>query len=306
MRSLLPGLLVWGWLYAGCSGASPGSGRELLLRIQNAQYIPGPIDTNPRDPAPAVVNISTKSNELFPGVANKIITGSVGPQSTALLIGLQGDMGHWIVPVQDIDYNAAGNYTFQFLASFSPEVPDGDLLLVLRATTRDGQVGPAWLQPMTLGTPQVQGALVISLDWDTQADLDLHVQLPSNGDAGANEIWSRKPSGLVLAGAGATPTIADGKESGYLDFDSNSQCVIDGRKVENVVFPTTAPSGRYVVRVDTFSLCAESTARWRLRIFQDNGSEPVWTPVFGQSTEIDTRFPHGQGRGVQAFVFEKP
>jgi len=28
----------------------------------------------------------------------------------------------------------------------------------------------------------------------------------------------------------------------------------------NVIFPSTPPSGRYIVRVDTFSLCAETTA----------------------------------------------
>lgn len=305
MRPLALGLALGGLLCAGCSGADPDSGREALLRVQGAQYIPGPIDTRPRDPAPSVVNISTLNNDLFPGVANKKLSGSVGPNSTALLIGLQGDLGHWVVPVQDIDQNAVGGYIFSFSASLSPLAPSGDLFLALRATTRDGQVGPAYLQPLTVSTPQIQGALVISLDWDTQADLDLHVQLPSDGDAGVNEIWSRKPSGLPLAAAGATPTVADGREAGYLDFDSNSQCAIDGRRVENVIFPTTAPSGRYIVRVDTFSLCAETTARWRLRVFVNSGADPVFER-FGQSTDIDTRFPHGQGRGLQAQVFEKP
>ena len=174
----------------------------------------------------------------FPGVAGKKISGSVGPNSTAVLVGLQGDVGHWVVPVQDPDPNVTGNYTFAFSASFSPLTPPGDagnLLLAFRATTRDGQVGPAVLQPMTMDTPQIQGALVISLDWDTEADLDLHVQLPSDGDAGVNEIWSRKPSGLPPGTTGAS--VDAGMQAGYLDFDSNSMCVIDGRRAENVIFP---------------------------------------------------------------------
>ena len=154
---------------------------------------------------------------------------------------------------------------------------------------------------MTMDQPRTAGALVISLDWDTEADLDLHVQLPSDGDAGVNEIWSRKPSGLPLGTVGAS--VDDGKQAGYLDFDSNSTCVIDGRRAENVIFPTTAPNGRYIVRVDTFSLCAETTARWLVRVFTNNGVDPL-LQASGQSTDLDTRFPHGQGAGVQAQVFD--
>jgi hypothetical protein len=88
---------------------------------------------------------------------------------------------------------------------------------------------------MTMDQPRIAGALVISLDWDTEADLDLHVQLPSDGDAGVNEIWSRKPSGLPFGSAGAS--VDSGMQAGYLDFDSNSMCVIDGRREENVIFP---------------------------------------------------------------------
>jgi hypothetical protein len=304
MRCLTSGLAVVGLLCSGCSGADPSAGQQALFRIQNAQYIPGPIDTSPRDLAPLVSNISTANNDLFPGVAGKKISGSVGPNSTAVLVGLEGDVGHWVVPVQDIDQNVAGNYTFSFTASFSPLTPTGDagdLLLAFRATTRDGQVGPAVLQPMTMDAPQIQGVLVISLDWDTESDLDLHVQLPSEGDAGVNEIWSRKPSGLPPGTVGAS--VDAGLQAGYLDFDSNSECVIDGRRAENVIFPTTAPSGRYIVRVDTFSLCAATTARWRVRVFENNGVNPV-LEAFGQSTYIDTTFPHGQGAGVQALVFD--
>ena len=304
MRRLALALAVGGLIGDGCSGADPSSGQQALLRVQGAQYIAGPIDTSPRDPAPLVSNVSTANNDLFPGVAGKKISGSVGPKSTAVLVGLQGDVGHWAVPVQDFDQNTIGNYTFSFSASFSPRTPTGDagnLLLAFRATTRDGQVGPAVLQPMTMDAPQIQGALVISLDWDTEADLDLHVQLPSDGDAGVNEIWSRKPSGLPPGTTGAS--VDAGMQAGYLDCDSNSQCVIDGRRAENVIFPTIAPSGRYIVRVDTFSLCAETAARWRVRVFENNGVDPV-LEAFGQSTDIDTRFPHGQGAGLQALMFD--
>jgi len=126
MRPLALGLVVGGLLAAGCSGADPSSGQQAYFRIQGAQYIPGPIDITSHDPAPIVSSPSAANLDLFPGVANKKISGSVGPNSTAVLVGLQGDVGHWVVPLQDFDQNTLGNYTFSFSGSFSPLTPAGD------------------------------------------------------------------------------------------------------------------------------------------------------------------------------------
>lgn len=284
-----------------CSGANPGSGQTAYLRVQGAQFVAGAIDISTHAQSPLVSSVATQNNDLFPGVSGKSISGSVGPGSTAVMLGLQGDGGYWVLPVQDVDQNTPGNLTFSGTASFSPLTPSGDagnLNLVVRATNRSGDVGPAVLQPVVMDTPRPAGALVISLEWDTQADLDLHVALPA-ADAGTTEIWSRKPSALPAGQAGAT--IDDGMAAGYLDFDSNSQCVLDGRRVEDVIFPTTAPAGHYVVRVDTFSLCGEVTARWHVHVVTP-GSPPL--DAYGQSTDTDLRFPHGQGAGVQALAFD--
>ena len=141
------------------------------------QYIPGEIDTTQRDDQPTVINVATLNNDLFPGVSNKSISGTVDPISTAILIGLVGDVGHYVVSVQDVvdPNNLKAGLTFSCSASFSPLTPAGALKLVFRATTKDGKVGPTYSQDLTMTAPQIQGALVISLDWDTQADLDLHV-----------------------------------------------------------------------------------------------------------------------------------
>ena len=94
MRCLAFGAAVTGMLLGGCSSSvDPGSGTSAWLRIQGAQYISGGIDTSPRDDQPDVVFPATLNNDLFPGVSNKSISGVVGPKSTAVLIGLQGDVG---------------------------------------------------------------------------------------------------------------------------------------------------------------------------------------------------------------------
>jgi hypothetical protein len=289
---------------AGCSATSPSSGQDAWMRVQGAQYLAGSIDLADHASAPVVHPPSMQNNDLYPGVTGKSISGTTGPQSNAILLGLLGDSAHWLVPVQDLDQNTPGDYTFTCSASFSPLLQPGDggvVSLVLRATDRQGNVGPAVIQPLTMLDTRPAGALVISLDWDTQADLDLHVTLPSDQDAGINEIWSRKPTGLPVGTTGAT--VDDGMAAGYLDRDSNSQCVVDGIRAENVIFPDHAPSGHYVVRVDTFSLCGEVTARWRARVFTQDATTPT-LQAFGQSTDTDTRFPHGQGAGVTALVFD--
>lgn len=304
MRGLAWPFITWLPLVAwGCSGANPSSGRSAFMQINGAQFIAGGIDASGGGATPVIASIATLNNELFPGVAGKSISGSAGPGSSAILMGLLGDSGHWVFPVQDVDQNTPGDFTFACTASFSRDTPvadGGDLSLVVRATDRNGNAGPAVIQPMRMEAAVPSGVLVVSLDWDTEADLDLHVQLPSTGDGGVNEIWSRKPSGLPVGTTGAS--VDDGVAAGYLDFDSNSQCVIDGRRQENVIFPTAAPSGEYQVRVDTFSLCGEVAARWRVRVFTQGSAEPL--QAFGQSTDTDTRFPHGQGAGVRALVFD--
>jgi hypothetical protein len=291
-------------LCCACTGSNPSSGQSAFLQIQGAQYVAGGIDTEPQSSLPEIHSISTANNQLFPGIAAKNISGTAGPGSNAVVMGLLGDTGHWVFPVQDLDQNRPGDFTFSCSASFSRNTPVGDggaISLVVRSSDRNGNVGPAMIQPMTMDAPLPTGALVVSLDWDTEADLDLHVQVPSDADAGINEIWSRKPSGLPAGTSGAT--FNDATAAGYLDFDSNSQCVIDGRRVENVIFPSTVPSGEYTVRVDTFSLCGEVSARWRVQVFAEGWTEP--SVAYGQSTETDTRFSHGQGAGVQALVFQK-
>jgi hypothetical protein len=298
MRSLALLLLA-----VGCSGANPSSGQTAAMRVQGAQYLAGSIHLETIASVPAVHSINIQNPDLFPGVTNKSITGTVGPGSTAILIGLLGDVGHWVIPVQDLDTNSPGDLTFSCSAAFPSMNLVGDggsLSLVVRATDENGEIGPAYVQPIVMEAIRPQGSLVISLDWDTQADLDLHVVLPSQ-DGGLNEIWSRKPSGLPLGQPGAT--VDEGKAAGYLDRDSNSQCAIDGNRIENVIFPGEIPGGQYIVRVDAFSLCGEMTARWRVRIFDQETTNPT-LQAFGQSSETDTRYPHGQGAGVQALVFD--
>jgi hypothetical protein len=82
-----------------------------------------------------------------------------------------------------------------------------------------------------VGTGDVQ----VTLEWASDADLDLHVVEPDG-----TEIWYEEPGPSSTGGA--------------LDVDSNVECVNDGG-VENVYWPASgAPTGTYTVRVEGFRL----------------------------------------------------
>jgi hypothetical protein len=82
--------------------------------------------------------------------------------------------------------------------------------------------------------PVGAGDVQVSVSWDVDSDVDLHMVDP-NG----NEIYWR----AMTAPSG-----------GVLDLDSNADCELDHTRNENITF-TDAPPGEYTVRVDYFDAC---------------------------------------------------
>jgi hypothetical protein len=189
-------------------------------------------------------------------------------------------------------------------------------MLVLRGVDAKGQLGAPFVLPLTVKAPPASGALVFTLSWDTQADLDLHVLVPNPDDPTTPiEIWSRSPVGLPPLGPADPPyDDATAKAAPYLDLDSNAACVIDGRRRENVIFssppadgsfePVAPPDGTYIVRVDTFSMCGQAAAQWRVEVNTPDG--PVVNAATWESTDSDARGAHGAGTGRLAVQFQLP
>ena len=96
-----------------------------------------------------------------------------------------------------------------------------------------------------------------------------------------------------------SPRVAPGtvRDGGVLSADANADCRLDGLGAENVVWTSAPPQGRYLVRVDTFSLCGEPASAWRVEAFLRGARVGA---AEGISTDQDTRFGHDRGAGVLA------
>jgi hypothetical protein len=294
-------------LAAGCTGANPASGVTAWMRIANAQFVDGELMVDNSGTEPLVRQVALMTNQAAPGQENVPVAGSV-EMGSAVLIGLSGDSGHWIVPTTVADVTLPNNYDFSAQLTFSPLTPVGMHSLILQPVAADGTLGPTQVYPMAISFPTPTGMidLLIQLTWDTESDMDLHVDVPNPNDPTTPvEIWYKAPVGVPLPAPGQPAVTPDQvAAAGYLDFDSNAACVIDGRRQENVIFPMPPAPGDYTVRVDANSLCGQPDAQWQVTAGDGQGNNfelATW-----EATDADTRGTHGVGAGRLAFTFTVP
>ncbi|MFO0600290.1 MAG: hypothetical protein U0228_33580 [Myxococcaceae bacterium] len=115
------------------------------------------------------------------------------------------------------------------------------------------------------------GPVQVTVRWDTDTDVDLHVDEPLP-DGGVCEIYYGDTGGQNSS-CGAV---------GELDLDSNAGCSIDGVDIENIIYPSgsAAPSGTYTVRVDYYDNCGVTTSiPYEIEV-RANGQTTAWCDVF--------------------------
>ncbi|TKD11938.1 hypothetical protein [Polyangium fumosum] len=288
-------VLIFGRL-VGCGGVSSDPGLFADMRVAPGSYVEGPMPQENGGPGVVAVNLGT--NRVRTGQIDKPLRGSLAPEATAVALGLSGDAGYWIVPAGLPDVQSPAFPTFDVSLSFSPDMR-GSYELLVRAVDAEGHFGLTSrhaLEATALTAPE--GNLVVSLRWDREADLDLHVVDPRGVEIYKRNINSYEPP---PPGQPVDPTAW--QSGALLDFDSNAGCVIDGRRMENVVWKNDPPIGHYIVRVDTFSLCGESFANWSVDVFRSGVS---LARSAGQSGPTDEATPHDRGAGVLAVEFDLP
>lgn len=279
---------LWALLLClGCGAETPSEANSLLW-VENATFEAGALASLADTGGPAVIDTYSRTSWATPGQRGKILTGTLSAGSVALLLGLEGDNGHWILPASSPNTWAPDQPTFSAQLGFSRSLASGDVHLRLVVADAQSRVGAATLVPFTvLAAAPAEGQLVVVLSWDSDSDVDLHVVDPLG-----NEVWK---------GDIATTPASDGSSSaGLLDFDSNAGCVLDGRRTESVAW-AKAPPGHYLVRVDAFSLCSATAAHWRVDVLVDGVSR---LSAQGIATAASNRFDKKRGAGVLALEFD--
>ncbi|MFO0582000.1 MAG: hypothetical protein U0229_06995 [Anaeromyxobacter sp.] len=105
-----------------------------------------------------------------------------------------------------------------------------------------GAAGARETIPVTLtsvGTGKVQ----VSVSWDVESDVDLHLQMPT----GTEIYWDND---------------IDSATGAILDLDSNPACSIDHVKNENITFTKDPPHGTYKVLVDYYDSCLVTQTKY--------------------------------------------
>ncbi|MBX3198017.1 MAG: hypothetical protein KF850_41105 [Labilithrix sp.] len=282
---------------SACEGTRADAGRDAMLRVDGAQFFREAMPA--AEDGPAVLSATVVSRARA-GVVERACAGDLERPATAIAIGLSSDVGYWVVPAGIPLASAPSAPTFDAVLGLAASARPGRYDVVLRGVDAAGRFGPATTRPLeVVPTLRPAGRFVIALSWQNEADLDLHVVLPSGV-----EIFKRNRTEYQRPPPSAGPVDPSAPtDGGFLDRDSNAMCVADGVRAENVVWTEPPPPGRYVVRVDTFSLCGAPSAPWRVEATLDGTRIGA---AQGTSTAVDTRFEHNRGGGVLALELDVP
>lgn len=162
-------------------------------------------------------------------------------------LGVVGEFGGGIRGHYEMRLPGAQNAA-TVLLTFPQQIPLDQFDLQFAVANTAGAVGP--YSTLTTNVTEVgTGDVQVTLSWDADSDVDLHVVAPGNEEV----YYARRE-------------VASG---GKLDLDSNAGCSIDHVRNENITWPVgRAPRGHYIVRVDYWSSC--SVARTQFSVLVNN------------------------------------
>jgi hypothetical protein len=278
-QTLFFAFAIAGMLFAGfaCGG---GSGRRRAR--EDVTDVRGP-DNRPATyhlgalPAPTgSVDVTVPDGATAINGGSTMITVSSTSEIVTIYVSIQGSDGYWEVTVP------AGTSVADVLLTLAQQLPP-ELIIVFEVGDVNGNVST----PVTVTTTIVQvktGEIQVSVSWDADNDIDLHVVDPSGFDI----YYGDKVS----------------LDGGELDLDSNAACLIDGINNENILWPIgKAPTGTYTVRVDNYKNCAEQATSYVVTV-QKKGREPQ--TFMGTFAATDAGDQGGEGAGVEITTFTYP
>jgi uncharacterized protein YfaP (DUF2135 family) len=193
-------------------------------------------------------------------------------------MGVVGEFGGGIVGHYEMRLPGAQS-TASVLLTFPQQIPLSQFDLQFAVANTAGAVGP--YSSLTANVTEVgTGDVQVTLSWDADSDVDLHVVAPGNEEI----YYARRevPSG------------------GTLDLDSNAGCSIDHVRNENITWPLgRAPRGHYIVRVDYWSSCNVPRTEFSVRV-NNSGAVQLATGSFTGGGDNG-----GEGSGQTMLTFDR-
>lgn len=263
-------------LAAGCGGDDGGPG-DIDLRdyIAAVSTLDGSIDaTYSADNAPAATAgptvTATGGSTVITGGSAQVSLSASGDFVT-VVVSIDGVPGSWRLTVPT-------TAALTLLLTYAADIPEDAFDVLYQVIDGSGGISAAAevaTDVVTVGTGVVQ----VSISWDTNADVDLHVVEPSG-----EEIYF------------ADRTSATG---GELDLDSNVGCVA-GPQNENITWNDSAPSGTYTVRVVYFSDCGHANTNYVVTVRREGYAVQTYN---GTLSAPGTGGGAGAGIEVTTFSF---
>jgi hypothetical protein len=295
-----------------CSSGQPAnSGLGEPMQVSGAQFISGdlpgqpPLDAGaPPGSALTVLSVSFNNVNVLPGASGKSFGGVVTADAVAVGVRLADlGTGYWVFPVAGRDEQVPNGSDFSFSASFDIDDPPGNRALRMVAIDANGNGGTQvdtevcleWRIPDNRHECDPMSpvpAVVLSLQWDTNFDVDLHVITPDGVDV------NPKTNPLAVPVDAGQPPASDPK----IDRDSLGQCAPDGWRQEDLVFPDYPATGLYEIYADPFASCGQTAVRFVLTIYEA-GSDGALHATFAQAGELLGSSATGGSRGL--FITEK-
>jgi hypothetical protein len=259
-------LFVLATLSIGCSGSDDPAVRQYVAAVTtvdgvSASLVGGAPPTATDGP---IVTVTTNAS-IIPGGTTRVRLDGDRNFTTAL-IAVDGIGGYYRVTLP------TAVLTAELLVTFSQELEATQFELSVGA---GGPIVTAPVEVVNVGTGDVQ----VSLSWNSDADVDLHVFDPS----GEEIFWSHR----------------DSASGGELDLDSNAACSSDGPRNENITWPAGhAPSGTYRVAVDYWSNCTAAATAYAVTVNVKDRAPMTFTGNFTGTGDLG-----GPGAGVPITTF---
>jgi len=314
MTRVSSSMVFFAALLVGCGGEPALSGLDEPIRVPTGTFklgelpgsAPGSNATGPRAKV-----YESANNALRPGQAGKTIGGRTTTDASAIGVRFEGrGTGYWVLPVGAPDPQANGELTFSVGYDVADDAQPGLVRMLFAAIAENGSSGEQDALDVCITRPIPDNLnacdptieppdVVLSLAWDSAADVDLVLVTPSGKvvDAKHPTTAPPQPNGTVKP---------DKTVDGIFDRDGNGACAGDQTRRENVVWQAKPALGTYLVYANLFSACGADGARFTVTVHVSKSQDKTFDlvevlRVSGRFIPLDANGGSGPPLYVTAF-----